>query len=333
MKAQYTSGHSMWNRDSMGKAKKHIILACLAYGVILLCRAGYGQADNNEFAPEILRVGYSTKFLNDVGVADAQVALELWTRELSKSAMPMLKMQPKPLIYDNLQSIVNALKNREIDLIAITALDYLKIKDKVPLEPALSASRRGDVDGDELVLLVRREQQITDLSQLKGKKLTIHAGYMLDTASFWLSTVMATMNLPEQERFFGSVREVKKVSQAVLPVFFKQADACLVSKNSFKTMVELNPQIGKELMVLLTSDKFMYGMLCFHRYLSADVKKQVTKSALNMHTTSTGKQILTLFQIDSITPFKMSLLDSTVALLDKHNYTEGRLLVKKRREQ
>jgi len=116
MKAQYTSGHFMWNRDSMRKAKKHIILACLAYGVILLCRAGYGQADNNEFAPEILRVGYSTKFLNDVGVADAQVALELWTRELSKSAMPMLKMQPKPLIEDNLQSIVNALKNREIDL-------------------------------------------------------------------------------------------------------------------------------------------------------------------------------------------------------------------------
>jgi len=298
----------------------------------LLCQAGYGQAENNEFTPEILRIGYSTKFLNDVSVADAQVALELWTRELSKSAMPMLKMQPKPFIYDDLQSIVKALRNKEIDLIAITAMDYLKIKDKVPLEPALSASRQGSVDGDELVLVVRREQQITDIGQLKGKRLTVHAGYMLDTASFWLSTVLESKDFAEKEGFFGSVREVKKVSQAVLPVFFKQADACLVSKTSFQMMVELNPQIGQELTVLLTSDKFMYGMLCFHRHLSADVKTQVIKSALNMHTTTMGKQILTLFQIDRVTPFKMSLLDTTIALLDKQNCPKERLLVKRQRK-
>jgi ABC-type phosphate/phosphonate transport system substrate-binding protein len=315
----------------MCSLRKDILLAAFSLIILLFCRDAECQAENKEFTPEILRVGYSTKFLNDVSIADAQVALELWTRELSRSAMPTLKMQPKPFIYDDLQSIVTALKNREIELIAITAMDYLKIKDKVPLEPALSASRQGSVDGDELVLLVRREQRITDIGQLKGKTLTVHAGYMFDTASFWLSTVLAGKNLPEQERFFGSVREVKKVSQAVLPVFFKQADACLVSKNSFQTMVELNPQIGKEIVVLLTSDKFTYGMLCFNRYLSADVKMQVIKSALNMHTSPTGKQILTLFQIDRITPFKMSLLDTTLALLDKQNYPKARLLVKKQR--
>jgi ABC-type phosphate/phosphonate transport system substrate-binding protein len=312
-------------------SRRNIFPVAFSLIILLLCRIAECQAENSEFTPEILRVGYSTKFLNDVSVADAQVALELWTRELSRSAMPMLKMQPKPFIYDDLQSIVKALKNREIDLIAITALDYLKIKDKVQLEPALSASRQGTNDGDELVLLVRRDQQITDLGQLKGKRLTVHAGYMLDTASFWLSSVLASKNLAEKEGFFGSVREVKKVSQAVLPVFFKQADACLVSKTSFQMMVELNPQIGQELTVLLTSDKFMYGMLCFHRHLSADVKMQVIQSAFNMHTTTMGKQILTLFQIDRVTPFKMSMLDTTIALLDKQNCPKERLLVKKQR--
>jgi len=160
----------------------------------------------------------------------------------------------------------------------------------------------------------------------------VHANLMLDSAYLWLSTVLTGKSLPERERFFGSVREVRKASQAVLPVFFKQADGCLVNKSSFDTMVELNPQIEKEMMVFLSSDKLLHGMFCFHRHLSADIKTQMTKTALNIHTTPAGKQILTLFQIDTIMPFKPSMLDTTVALLDKRDHIEGRLMIKKRRE-
>jgi ABC-type phosphate/phosphonate transport system substrate-binding protein len=318
-------------RNDMCSSRRIIVLVVLSLIILLSCGNSECREQNCEFTPEVIRVGYSTKFFNDVGIADAQIAMELWTRELSKGTMPALRMQPKPFIYDYPETLVRALKNRELELVATTATDYLKIKDKVPLEPALSANRQGSGDGDEMVLLVRRDNQITDLGQLKGKRLAVHAGYMLDSAHLWLSTVLSGKNLPEQERFFGSVLEVKKTSQAVLPVFFRQADACLVSKNSFQTMVELNPQIGKELTVLLSSNKLMYGMLCFHRYLNADIKTQVINSALNMHTTVTGKQILTLFQIDRVTPFKMSLLDTTLSLLDKQNSAKGKLLVKKQR--
>src|SRR5271157_4849131 len=227
--------------------KKQILLTSVVFGLILLCQAGYGRGENNEFTPETLRFGYSSKFLNDVSLGDAQVAMELWTREFIKSTE--LKMKPKPLIYDNLQSVVNALNNRELDLVALTTMDYLKIRDKVPVEAALVGSRRKAVDGDELVLLVRRDQGTMDIRQLKGKKLLVHSSPLIDIARLWLNSVMARRNLPDYERFFGSDKEVKKASQAVLPVFFKQADACLVTRSAFETMVELNPQIGRELMV------------------------------------------------------------------------------------
>ncbi len=310
--------------------KKQVLLASLVFGLILLCQAGHGRAENNEFKPEAIRFGYSSKFLNDVSVGEAQVAIELWIGEITKNTA--FKMKPKPLIYDHLQSIVKALNSREVDFVAISAIDYLKIRDKAPLEPAFVGSRRKTVD-DELVLLVRRDQGIRDISQLKGKRLIVHYSTLIDSARLWLNNVLARRNLPDPERFFGSDKEVNKASQAVLPLFFKQADACLVNKSAFETLVELNPQIGKELIVLSHSDKLVYGLLCFHRYLNADLKKQLTKTVLNLHTTPGGKQILTLFKIEGLTSFNPSMLDTSVALMDKRNHQDGRLLVNKQREQ
>ena len=145
------------------KHRKLLLFLCILIACMFLWTKD-GKAENNEVTPEILRVGYSAKFLNDVSLADAQVAIELWTRQLTNNAA--LKMQPKPYIYDDLQSMVHALKNREIDFIAITAMDYLKIKDKVPLEPTLVGNKWRATHGDELVLVVRREQQITDIARL-----------------------------------------------------------------------------------------------------------------------------------------------------------------------
>lgn len=290
--------------------------------VFLFITSGLCWCESGQYTPQFLRVGYSTKFLNDVSLADAQVAIDLWTKEMAKSSN--MKLQPKAFIFDSLQSMVKALKNREIDMITLTATDFIKIKDKVALDPALVASKRGAADGDELALIVRRDQGIKDISQLKGKRLMVHA-YMLDSAHLWLHNLMSSKRLAHGERFFGSVQEVKKASQAVLPVFFKQADAVLVTKNAFETMTELNPQIARELVIINSSEKLMYGMICLNKHLSPSVRSDIMNSALNMHRSIAGKQILTLFQIDTISPFRPALLETTLALLRNNRSDSGGL--------
>lgn len=317
-------------RESHKNRRKSILYICLIVACMVLC-ADEGKCGSDEYTPESLKAGFSTKLLSGVvSQADAMVALELWTREMTKTSK--LTMLTKPILYEDLQSIVQALKNRQIDFIALTVMDYLKIRDKVPLEPALVGLRRGVTYGDELALIVRREEGITDIGQLRGKRLVVHVDQMRDIAYIWLSTVLAGHHLPEPDRLFVSVREVKKASQAVLPVFFKQADVCLIGKNLFNTMVELNPQLGKELTVLVSSDKFLSGMFCFNKHLSADVKAQVMKTAQNMYATPSGKQILTLFQIDTIEAFKPEMIDTTIALLNKYNQHGRGSLAKRHRE-
>ncbi|HMK55940.1 MAG TPA: PhnD/SsuA/transferrin family substrate-binding protein [Dissulfurispiraceae bacterium] len=301
------------------KYTRRLVLGALSL-VFLFFITGTCSPEVNEYMPHHLRVGYSAKFLNDVSLADAQVAIELWTKEMAKSSI--LKVQPKAFIFDNLQTMVTALQNNEIDMVTLTAMDFIKIRDKVAIEPALVASRRGAAGGDELALIVRRDQGITDVKQLKGKKVMVHA-YMLDSAYIWLSNVVHHKKQPLKDKFFGSVQEVKKASQAVLPVFFKQADAVVVSKNAFETMSELNPQLAREMMIIHSSEKLMYGMICMNTHLSPTIKKDIMNSAVSMHRSPAGRQILTLFQIDNITAYKPSMLFATMALLNRYAPEDG----------
>ena len=48
-----------------------------------------------------------------------------------------------------------------------------------------------------------------------------------------------------------------KPSQAILPVFFKQAEAALVTRATFDTAVELNPQLGAALRTLSRSPQLI----------------------------------------------------------------------------
>ncbi|MBA4374540.1 MAG: hypothetical protein C0402_16945 [Thermodesulfovibrio sp.] len=303
------------------------VMTTLIIIVCLLFPPEVSRGENREASPEPLKVGFSVKFLNDVSRADAQVALELWIREISRSLG--IKANPKPFIFDNSMEMTTALRNGGIDLIALSTLDYLNIRNSVPLEPALVGDKGKLAGGDEIVVVVRRDQGITDFGQLKGKKLIIHSGILGDSAHLWLHSVLAKRNLPEKESFLGSIQEVKKASQSVLPVFFKQADAGLLARAAFETMVELNPQLGKEMTVLLNSEKLLYGLFCFRKDLGADIKKRILDNALNMRTTPTGKQIFTLFQIENVTPFNPSYLTTTLALMNEQNRLKERISGKK----
>jgi len=320
----------MQRRNSM--MLERLIVAVLVAAVTFLCfEPRCIGAESPEAKFDLLRVGFLGKFLNDVSYADAQAALEIWIREFTKSRS--LDVRSKPYILDDVDAMFNALKNKQIDVVGITPMDFIALRDRFPLEPALVALRRGALYGEQLEIVVRRDQNITGLSQLRGKRLLIHAGYMYDAEILWLSEQLYRKHLPDKDRFFSSVKEAKKVSQTVLPVFFKQADAALVSKGAFETMVDLNPQIGKELVTLDVSDRLLYGLFCFNKTLSADVKSMVIRNALNMHLTAAGKQILSLFQIDKVIEYNPRMLDTSLTLVSSANRHSGKETAHKRATQ
>ena len=63
------------------------------------------------------------------------------------------------------------------------------------------------------------------------------------------------------------IKEAQKPSQALMPVFFRQADACVASRHYFEVNSELNPQIQRELMSISNSPGLAGGSRRFQKGL------------------------------------------------------------------
>jgi ABC-type phosphate/phosphonate transport system substrate-binding protein len=266
--------------------------------------------------PDVIRVGYSSKLFADVDIRDVQVAMDMWAKELNR--IVGVNTFPKSVIFTDTVSMVEAVKQHKVDMLSLSAIDYLAIKDRVPLEPAFVALNGLD-KRHERVLLVRKDKGVTKVIQLKGKTLAVLSRSRDEASLIWLDVVLAREGLREGEKFFGTVREANKASQAILPVFFRQADAAIVSRSAFETMIALNPQIGQQISVLASSKNLLGNISCFHRDLDSGLKKLIIEKAQRLHESAGTKQMFTLLQTDRIVLFQPSYLDSLADLIREHN--------------
>ena len=306
--------------------KSALCAALLCLPLLVQGPVAAGGAEN-PFGARGLRFGYSAALFSDLSLADAQTALTLWTRELAR--MAGYELPTKLIVYEDLQAFVSAIQAGQVDFIALNSLDYLKIRDQVPMELAL-LGEKGGKPGEEQVLLVHRDSDIREIRQLRGKRLTLLRGGSGSIASVWLDTILAKHGLPPGGTFFGTTREVVKAQQVILPVFFRQADACLVSRNAFLTAAELNPQIGKDLVVLESSPIFPIAVTCFRTSLSRAMKEEFLRMSFRMIDSPSGRQILTLFKVDSILRSPTAALDGLTALVREY---EGNKIALKRKPE
>ncbi len=304
---------------------KSLILKMLFTILVSIIMVSPGLSENDEQVKPAsgqgyLNVGFPKYVLFDVDIKDAQVAMELWANELSK--MNKLPLQTRSIIINDLPSLVTALKNKQIDVIGLPSLDYLKIKDEVDLIPALGTVLGGQ-HGEEYVLITRIDKAPQGLKGLKNNKLVFQRDrFVGNVPLMWLDTLLIKQGLPGSGHFFTDIKTVNKVSEAVLPVFFKQMDSCLVTRRGFETMVELNPQLGEQLRILNASPIFVLGVVVFRKDFNEEYRKRIIKTAIDFRKLPSGKQILTLFRVDDFFTFYNSDLDTLLGLLDEYKHLQ-----------
>ncbi len=289
------------------------LLAVVAALCLMGLAVGPGHAEPSS-PPATLNAGYPRVAFTDVDIKDAQAALEIWTRQVSNDGETPLAT--KVTIYPDELGITQALQQKELDLVILSSSYYLKIKDLVSLEPVFVPSYHNLI-GDEYLLLVHRDAGISRVKQLKNRNILIHQEITpLATHILWLNSLLREQGLPPYQRLFQTAKSVEKPSQAILPVFFKKKDACLVMRRVFQTVVELNPQIGKDLVVIAQSPPILRGILAFRQEYSDKLKRSVSKSLAELHTHPQGRQILTLLKYDKLVKFKPAYLRSVEPFYD-----------------
>jgi ABC-type phosphate/phosphonate transport system substrate-binding protein len=305
-----------------------IWLCTSAIGAVLatiLIGAARAESRIDSAATINARIGYLTTMFHDIDVTDAEIAIEIWMEELMNDIGH--DVRTNAIFFDDVGSLVVAIQKRQVDVVALSALGFIDIADQVRLEP-----RFVGVDGDrfteEYILLVRRERDVSSLQKLRGTDLVVTKGSETHSiALMWLDLLLNQNGLARKESFFANIREVNTTSKAVLPVFFDQAASCLVSARMYDTIVELNPQIGRELQVYAVSPELLIGLICLHPEAETALKDAFESGVRAVGEYAKGRQILTLFKLDKTAEYQPTYLDSSRAIVERHRKLIGSTLL------
>lgn len=283
----------------------------------LLCGSWNAWADE---APPPIAIGFYTPVFRDVPRADVEVSLKFWIDELAQS----LKLKFKPIrFYDRMEDLKRDMKSGEINFLVATSMGVVQNFSAGELRDGFSGLKTMP---DHLFLVVRRDSGIRSPADLAGKRVAILDGDEL--SEVYLDTLMMKALGKSAATGAPEIMREKRSSTLVHRVFFNRADASLVSRNTFEAAAAMNPQIGHQLQVL-DAYSFMGRSLhigLFSARVAPHDAELITKSALTLGSTARGRQVLDIYNADSMVQTKVQDLEPFLELLAQRRMLKDALM-------
>lgn len=282
--------------------------------LLIFVNAILSQSNSNNNKAQPINFGFSIKLFSEVDIRDAEVAIQMWGNEFFGDLEINYYPQTKFYYHDN--EFIDAIKKNKLDFMSLSTPDYFKIKNHVKIEPYLMITGN-EKYGYNFILLVRKDKNIKSIYDLKNRQINVPSGEFGELVKMWLEVILHE-NENKSLKYFSEIREFKKPSQALLPVFFKQNDACVISERSYVAMLELNPQLKNELVIIEKSPELVGAIMCINTNLSKNIKEITLDTAKKLSQTASGKQILALFKANELVKYQPEYLESTKELIDRY---------------
>ncbi len=263
----------------------------------------------------VLRLGFSASVFVGVNENDAKAAMKTWTQTILKEHG--IPIPTDPQVLNGSDAIAAAVRNHLIDAVTMTAEEYWTLGRARMATNAILGVSAGLVT-EEYLLLVRADSGFGRIDDLRGRSLAFRQNVRDSLAPVWFETLLLKSGLGQTHQFCSRVTQPAKLAQVILPVFFRQTDACVVDRRGFQTMIELNPQVGQQLIILASSPRVVPVAFLFRADYSDPAKAQIIAEIEDVHATIAGQQAFTLFQCDSLVVRSASALDSALELLSAH---------------
>lgn len=262
----------------------------------------------------IFRAGFSRQIFSDVNQNDAMAAIKVWAKMIAKERN--IPTDPTPRVYNDVQEIEQALKENQVDCLTLTVQEFAELSHLLD-DQVFLAGHNGKSLAEEYLVLTHRDSDIQGIGDLNGRRLCIFNSPRMVLAPVWLDTLLMETKRPCAAEFCR-VTNTTKLTQAVLPVFFGQAEACVVSRSSFETLCELNPQLKQNLKIIAASPGFVPSGFTFRRSYNDNIRKMILTEFTNFLSSPSGAQFMTLFQLNQVEVKSPSCLDSSLKLIAKH---------------
>ncbi len=262
------------------------------------------------------RLGFTSSMFTEVNESDARAAMKVWIMTVAQERH--IPVDPEPRLLRTVEEAAAAIRSDLVDGVGVVTPEYERLCQETKFDRFAVGSRGGSIT-DEYVLVVRPDSGRERLDQLQGCSLNVLQNPRMSLALVWLDTILLEGRAKRSIEFFGRVTTANKASRVALPVFFRQADACLMNRRSYELMGELNPQLHQQLRILAASPPFVASFFAFRADYVSPHRSQMLEEMARLDQSPAGQQILALTQADRIEDRPGSCLDNALALLAKHH--------------
>lgn len=201
-----------------------------------------------------IRVGGSAESIYDTRIADVEILISLFFNEMFKDQDKQLKIK----IYDTDQMLSAQLAAGKLDAVFMNPVFYLDNIDHLNYEFTYGV-RHGSTIKARYVVLVRRDSGITNLADLRNKKIIIPSGHTVGQR--FLDVELMRAGLSDTEDIFSELHHTRETNAAIVNLFFGHVDAALVTDFSYQVASELNRQIPDTLHIILSSQPLIHMLV------------------------------------------------------------------------
>ncbi|RME92485.1 MAG: hypothetical protein D6766_09905 [Verrucomicrobia bacterium] len=267
------------------------------------------------------RVGFSRRMFTGLNENDVRAALRSWFQTLMQER-PEVRMDPEPMVLDGVGQVVEALRSGALEAVELTAREYVEVSRRCRLGELFAGATRG-VYEEQFVLVARKADAAFPPGRKPEGRLIVYDHYRADLAWPWLEIWHREHGLPRPATGYGRVDRSGRLAQVVLPVFFGQADACLVTREGFELMGELNPQVRQRLRIVAESPRVVPAVLCFWPESPAALKEPLIEAVRELADSEAGRQLLWVFRRDALEEVDPEAMAGTVALVEAWERLQG----------
>ncbi|MES9990978.1 MAG: PhnD/SsuA/transferrin family substrate-binding protein [Candidatus Thiodiazotropha sp.] len=268
---------------------KALIQFFLALGLLLTPLHNHMAVASDPYNRDTAYIGIMSRLMFSTSNLDTRIATEM----IFLDFMNNIGKKSQFIDIDSTKDAARKIQHHHLDAVISNALDYLEI------DHLMNSNHRysvliGPSIMHKIILLTRRADEVTNLAQLRQKRLAYPIG--LDLGLIFLDVSLMKQKLPSYKDFFSEKVAVKDVNTAIIDLFFNKVDAALVTDTSFSLTSELNPQISHELEPLINSQPIVPIMIGINKHVPSDFTDRVDEMVARLSEYPRTINLLSLFK-------------------------------------
>ena len=190
----------------------------ITFVVVSMATLGLPQK-NNSNPEKAYRFVCSLSAMHVTSREDAQAVSKILAEHIKKELQRSEKIEI--IIIKNKNELIEELNNG-YDLLVLSTEEYLSLHKQYNIIPTFINETKGNV-GFNYLLVVNNDDQINDISQLKGTDIYIQAQGAQEAPELLINKLLKKLKLPGMDKFFSKITRLPTTNNVVLPVFFKKA--------------------------------------------------------------------------------------------------------------